>query len=46
MSSIPVCRACRDADALPMQITMAFQPIVAVSSRVVFAHEALAACRA
>lgn len=41
MSSIPVCRACRDADALPMQITMAFQPIVAVSSRVVFAHEAL-----
>jgi EAL domain-containing protein (putative c-di-GMP-specific phosphodiesterase class I) len=41
MSSIPVCRACRDAEALPMQITMAFQPIVAVSSRVVFAHEAL-----
>jgi EAL domain-containing protein (putative c-di-GMP-specific phosphodiesterase class I) len=41
MSLIPVCRACRDAEALPMQITMAFQPIVAVSSRVVFAHEAL-----
>lgn len=41
MPSIPVCRACRDGDALSLDITMAFQPIVAVSSRVVFAHEAL-----
>lgn len=41
MPSIPVCRACRDGDALSLDITMAFQPIVTVSSRVVFAHEAL-----
>lgn len=35
------CRACRDGAGLGFGFTMAFQPIVRLSSREVFAHEAL-----
>ncbi|MDH5822867.1 EAL domain-containing protein [Luteimonas sp. RD2P54] len=35
------CSACRDGRDLPLAITMAFQPIVDLSNRTVFAHEAL-----
>ncbi|WKW11500.1 EAL domain-containing protein [Pseudogemmatithrix spongiicola] len=35
------CRACRDGAGLDFAITMAFQPIVDVEAKTVFAHEAL-----
>ena len=35
------CQGCRDGAAFALPITMAFQPIVDVDSRTVFAHEAL-----
>ncbi|WP_374580333.1 EAL domain-containing protein [Pseudoduganella sp.] len=35
------CQACRGGHALPFDFTMAFQPIVDVERRVVFAHESL-----
>jgi EAL domain-containing protein (putative c-di-GMP-specific phosphodiesterase class I) len=35
------CRACRDGDALDFRFSYAYQPIVDVSQRTVFAHEAL-----
>lgn len=35
------CAACRDGQAFGTSITMAFQPIVEVPTRTVFAHEAL-----
>jgi EAL domain-containing protein (putative c-di-GMP-specific phosphodiesterase class I) len=35
------CGACRDGKGLDQAITMAFQPIVDVATRTVFAHEAL-----
>lgn len=35
------CRACLAADVAPAEITMAFQPIVDVVNRKVYAHEAL-----
>lgn len=35
------CRGCRDGAAFDLPITMAFQPIVDVEARQVFAHEAL-----
>jgi EAL domain-containing protein (putative c-di-GMP-specific phosphodiesterase class I) len=35
------CGACRDGEAFEKTITMAFQPIVDVAARSVFAHEAL-----
>lgn len=37
----PPCRHCRDNEVLPFEITMAFQPIVDLSTRSVFAYEAL-----
>jgi EAL domain-containing protein (putative c-di-GMP-specific phosphodiesterase class I) len=41
MTRQQVCGACRNGDEFQQAITMAFQPIVDVSSRSVFAHEAL-----
>ncbi|MDQ7997239.1 MAG: EAL domain-containing protein [Luteibacter sp.] len=41
MDSQLTCGACRDSDSLAAGITMAFQPIVDVAARTVFAHEAL-----
>jgi EAL domain-containing protein (putative c-di-GMP-specific phosphodiesterase class I) len=41
MSSNPACSACRDGKGLDFAISMAFQPIVNLNSREVFAHEAL-----
>jgi EAL domain-containing protein (putative c-di-GMP-specific phosphodiesterase class I) len=41
MSSIPTCSACRDGTGLGIDIAMAFQPIVSVGTRTVYAHEAL-----
>ena len=41
MGKVTTCGACRDGHAFEKAITMAFQPIVDVSSRTVFAHEAL-----
>ncbi len=35
------CNGCRDGAAFDLPITMAFQPIVNVSTQTVFAHEAL-----
>ncbi len=35
------CAGCRDDNALPFDFTMAFQPIVNVRTREIFAHEAL-----
>jgi EAL domain-containing protein (putative c-di-GMP-specific phosphodiesterase class I) len=35
------CKACRDGGGLDFGITMAFQPIVDVESKAIFAHEAL-----
>ena len=35
------CNACREGDAQPFPFSMAFQPIVDVTSRTVFAYEAL-----
>ncbi|NEK65670.1 MAG: EAL domain-containing protein, partial [Xanthomonas perforans] len=37
----PVCNACRDGQDFPTAITMAFQPIVDVSTRSIYAGEAL-----
>ena len=39
--SIPPCKSCRDGQALPFEFTMAFQPIVDLRTRTVFAYEAL-----
>lgn len=41
MPPLPVCNACRDGQDFPTAITMAFQPIVDVSTRTVYAGEAL-----
>ena len=41
MASKTGCVACRDGQALDFPISMAFQPIVNLSSGVIFAHEAL-----
>lgn len=41
MGTQPVCDACRNGEAFERAITMAFQPIVDVSTRTVLAHEAL-----
>ncbi|CAD0346853.1 EAL domain-containing protein [Xanthomonas hortorum] len=41
MPTLPVCNACRDGQDFPTAITMAFQPIVDVSTRTVYAGEAL-----
>ena len=35
------CKLCRNLEALDFEITMAFQPIVNITSRTVFAYEAL-----
>lgn len=39
--SLPPCNACRPGEDLPFDFTMAFQPIVDVRERKVFAYEAL-----
>ena len=39
--ALPPCRSCRDGQALPFEFTMAFQPIVDLRTRTVFAYEAL-----
>lgn len=39
--SVAACNACLDGQSPPNDITMAFQPIVHVTDRTVFAHEAL-----
>ena len=39
--TLPPCNACTTRDALPFSFTMAFQPIVDVRERRVFAYEAL-----
>lgn len=36
-----ICNGCKNGESFPIPITMAFQPIVNVSSRSVYAHEAL-----
>ncbi|KOB43172.1 diguanylate phosphodiesterase, partial [Xanthomonas arboricola] len=41
MPTLPVCNACRDGQDFPTAITMAFQPIVDVSTRSIYAGEAL-----
>lgn len=41
MNNTPGCSACRDGKGLDFPISMAFQPIVDVARRQVFAHEAL-----
>ncbi|WP_355582941.1 EAL domain-containing protein [Xanthomonas cannabis] len=41
MTQIPVCNACRDGQEFPTAITMAFQPIVDVATRSLYAGEAL-----
>ncbi len=41
MTMLPVCNACRDGQDFPTAITMAFQPIVDVSTRSIYAGEAL-----
>lgn len=41
MSTSPGCSACRDGNGLGFPISMAFQPIVNLSTGTVFAHEAL-----
>ncbi|BBJ97384.1 EAL domain-containing protein [Xanthomonas campestris] len=41
MPTLPVCRACRDGQDFPTAITMAFQPIVDVATRRIYAGEAL-----
>ncbi|MCD0280820.1 EAL domain-containing protein [Xanthomonas melonis] len=41
MTQIPVCNACRDGQEFPTAITMAFQPIVDVAARSIYAGEAL-----
>lgn len=40
-SALPPCRSCRPDEPLPFDFTMAFQPIVDVARREVFAYEAL-----
>jgi len=40
-STLPPCNACKPGEQLPFAITMAFQPIVDVRTRSVFAYEAL-----
>ena len=40
-SSIPPCKACPDRPPLTIDFSMAFQPIIDVRSREVFAYEAL-----
>ena len=39
--TLPPCNACRPGETLPFAITMAFQPIIDVRTREVFAYEAL-----
>lgn len=39
--AIKPCKSCRDEQALPFEFTMAFQPIVDLRTRTVFAYEAL-----
>lgn len=41
MDKNPGCTACRDGKGLDFPISMAFQPIVNLSTREIFAHEAL-----
>lgn len=41
-SSIPPCKACQDRPPLGIEFSMAFQPIVDMRTRTVFAYEALA----
>jgi len=41
MDAVKACRDCRNGSGFDLPITMAFQPIVDVSTRTVFAHEAL-----
>ncbi|AOD14310.1 EAL domain-containing protein [Xanthomonas fragariae] len=41
MPMLSVCNACRDGQDFPTAITMAFQPIVDVSTRSIYASEAL-----
>jgi EAL domain-containing protein (putative c-di-GMP-specific phosphodiesterase class I) len=41
MGNQAACGACRNGEAFGQQVTMAFQPIVDVAARTVFAHEAL-----
>ncbi len=40
-SSPAACRSCRDSEALDFEFSYAYQPIVNVADRTVFAHEAL-----
>lgn len=40
-SGLPPCRACQNGEAFPLDFSMAFQPIVDVNSRMIFAYEAL-----
>lgn len=40
-STVPPCNACQAGEQLPFAITMAFQPIVDMRTRSVFAYEAL-----
>lgn len=37
----PACKACKPGEELPFEITMAFQPIIDVRTREIFAYEAL-----
>ncbi|SDT93750.1 EAL domain-containing protein [Halopseudomonas salegens] len=39
--TVPPCNACRDGEGLDFDITMAFQPIVDLRDRSIFAYEAL-----
>jgi hypothetical protein len=41
MDKNPGCTACRDGKGLDFPISMAFQPIVNLATREIFAHEAL-----
>lgn len=41
MTTSPGCPACRDGKGLNFPISMAFQPIVDLQRRQIFAHEAL-----
>jgi len=39
--TVPPCRACQDTKPLSFEFSMAFQPIVDVTTREIFAYEAL-----
>ncbi|BAK77225.1 diguanylate phosphodiesterase [Pseudogulbenkiania sp. NH8B] len=41
LSDAPTCSICRDGDALDFDFSFAFQPIIDIRARTVFAHEAL-----